>query len=129
MNGFFFFVAICVGFFILLVFFFVGISGLVRIVAHLFYHFAHIFDSCRTFIECFQYLHYIHIYYIHLTRSFYLCLKFTQNLHCVKNVRIRSFAGPYFPASALNKERYSVSLIIRSQISSLPNFASNIRQI
>ena len=32
--------------------------------------------------------------------------------HCVKNVRIRSNSGPYFPAFGLNTERYSVSLRI-----------------
>ena len=34
--------------------------------------------------------------------------------HCVKNVRIRSNSGPYFPAFGLNTERYSVSLRIQS---------------
>ena len=29
---------------------------------------------------------------------------------CVKSVRIRSFAVPYFPAFGLNTEKYSVSL-------------------
>ena len=28
-----------------------------------------------------------------------------QIQHCVKSVRIRSFSGPYFPASGLNTER------------------------
>ena len=28
--------------------------------------------------------------------------------NCVKNVHIRSFSGPYFPAFGLNKERYRV---------------------
>ena len=28
--------------------------------------------------------------------------------HCVKNVRIRSFSGPYFPAFVLNTDRYGV---------------------
>ena len=32
----------------------------------------------------------------------------SQDLHCVKNVRIRSFPGPYFPAFGLNTERYSM---------------------
>ena len=27
------------------------------------------------------------------------------NTHCVKNVSIRSFTGPHFPAFGLNKER------------------------
>ena len=35
--------------------------------------------------------------------------------HCVKNVRIRSNSGPYFPAFGLNTERYSVSLRIQSE--------------
>ena len=33
----------------------------------------------------------------------------------VKSVRIRSFPGPYFPAFALNRERYRVSLRIQSK--------------
>ena len=35
--------------------------------------------------------------------------------HYVKNVCIRSFCGPYFPAFRLNTERYSVSLRIQSE--------------
>ena len=31
------------------------------------------------------------------------------NLRCVKNVRIRSYSGPHFPAFGLNTERYGVS--------------------
>ena len=27
-------------------------------------------------------------------------------IHCVKNVRIRSYSGPYFPAFELNTETY-----------------------
>ena len=38
-----------------------------------------------------------------------------KNNHCVKNVRIRSYSGPYFPAFRLNTERYSVSLHIQSK--------------
>ena len=30
--------------------------------------------------------------------------------HCVKNVRIRSFSGPYFPAFELNISTYSVRM-------------------
>ena len=30
--------------------------------------------------------------------------------YCVKSVRIRSFAGPYFPVFGLNTERYSVRM-------------------
>ena len=33
----------------------------------------------------------------------------------VKSVRIRSYSGPYFPASGLNTERYGVSLRIQSE--------------
>ena len=29
--------------------------------------------------------------------------------HCVKNARIRTYSGPYFPAFGLNTQRYSVS--------------------
>ena len=36
-------------------------------------------------------------------------------MHCVKNVRIRSFSAPYFPAFRLNAERYRVSLRIQSE--------------
>ena len=35
--------------------------------------------------------------------------------HCVKSVRIWSYSGPYFPAFALNTERYGVSLHIQSE--------------
>ena len=35
--------------------------------------------------------------------------------HYVKSVRIRSYSGPYFPAFALNTERYGVSLCIQSE--------------
>ena len=35
--------------------------------------------------------------------------------HCVKSVRIRSYSGPYFPAFAINTERYFVSLRINSE--------------
>ena len=40
---------------------------------------------------------------IHLTE------KISNQLHCVKSVRIRSFSGPYFPAFGLNTERKSIS--------------------
>ena len=33
-----------------------------------------------------------------------------QNAHCVKNVCIRSFTGPYFPIFGLNTEPYSVQI-------------------
>ena len=35
--------------------------------------------------------------------------------HCLKNVRIWSYSGPYFPAFGLNTERYGVFLLIQSQ--------------
>ena len=35
--------------------------------------------------------------------------------HNVKNVRIQSFSGPYFPALGLNPERHSLSLSIQSK--------------
>ena len=37
-------------------------------------------------------------------------MDFLRGDHCVKNVRIRSYSGPYFPAFGLNTKRYSVSL-------------------
>ena len=36
-------------------------------------------------------------------------------LYGVKSVRIRSFAGPYFPAFGLNTARYEVSRPIQSE--------------
>ena len=33
----------------------------------------------------------------------------------MKNVDIRSYSGPYFPAFGLNMERYGVSLLIQSE--------------
>ena len=36
-------------------------------------------------------------------------------VHCTKNVRIRSYSGPHFPAFGLNTESYSVSLRIHSE--------------
>ena len=35
--------------------------------------------------------------------------------HCVKNVQIRRYSGPYFPAFGLNTERYGVFLRIQSE--------------
>ena len=35
--------------------------------------------------------------------------------HCMKNVHIRSFPGPYFPAFGLITERYGVFLRIQSE--------------
>ena len=43
------------------------------------------------------------------------------NCCCVKIIRNRSFSGPYFPAVAMNKERYSVSLYIKSECRKIPN--------
>ena len=47
--------------------------------------------------------------------SIILLLKNNLATHCVKSVRIRSYSGPYFPASGLNTERFGVSLRIRSE--------------
>ena len=35
--------------------------------------------------------------------------------HCVKNVQMRTFSGPYFPVFGLNTEIYSVNLRIQSK--------------
>ena len=56
----------------------------------------------------------------------YLFLKFDYLLggistHCAKNVRIRSYSGPYFYAFGLNTERYSLSLHIQSKCEKLRN--------
>ena len=40
----------------------------------------------------------------------FMCLS-----QCVKNVRIRSYSGPYFPTFGLNMKTYSVSLHIQSE--------------
>ena len=42
-------------------------------------------------------------------------------LHCVKNVRIRSYSGTYFPTFGLNMERYEVSLRIQSECGKIRN--------
>ena len=42
-------------------------------------------------------------------------LQWLADIHCVKNVRIRSYSGPYFRAFGLNTERYSVSFRIQSE--------------
>ena len=36
-------------------------------------------------------------------------------MHCVKNVSIRSYSGPHFPAFGLNTERYGVSFRIQTK--------------
>ena len=41
--------------------------------------------------------------------------KVDTTLHSVKNLRIRSFSDPYFPAFELNTERYGISLRIQSE--------------
>ena len=38
-----------------------------------------------------------------------------RNAYWVKNARIRSYSGPYFPAFGRNKERYGVSFRIKSE--------------
>ena len=38
-----------------------------------------------------------------------------QNCHCVKNVRVRSFSGPYFSTFGLSTERRGVSHHIQSE--------------
>ena len=43
----------------------------------------------------------------------------TFGYHCVKNVRIRSFPGPYFPAFRLNIEIYPVNISIQSKWSNI----------
>ena len=48
---------------------------------------------------------------------FFNTTKNFQCLQCVKNVRIRIFSGPYFPAFGLNTERYEVSLSIQYEVS------------
>ena len=40
---------------------------------------------------------------------------FSGCCHCVKNVCIRSFSGPYFPAFGMNTERYGLSIRIQSK--------------
>ena len=48
-----------------------------------------------------------------------VCIAFTQEMHRVKGVCIRSYFGPHFPphfpAFGLNTERYGVSLRIQSE--------------
>ena len=41
------------------------------------------------------------------------CCKSLSNTNCVKNVHIRNYSGPYFPAFGLNTERYFASLRIQ----------------
>ena len=39
----------------------------------------------------------------------------TNGIHCVKNVRIRSYSGPHFSDFELNTDRYTVLLCIQSE--------------
>ena len=41
--------------------------------------------------------------------------KNTNNIYCVKNVRIQSYSGLDFPTFGLNTERYRVSLRLQSE--------------
>ena len=41
------------------------------------------------------------------------------NTHCVKNVSIRSFTGPHFPAFGLNKERMRAQMRENTDIKTL----------
>ena len=43
----------------------------------------------------------------------------TFRYHCVKNVRIRSFPSPYFPAFGLNTQIYPVNIHIQSKCSNI----------
>ena len=45
----------------------------------------------------------------------------TKNTHCLKNVRIQSFSGPYFLTFILNTKRYGVSLHIQSECGKIRN--------
>ena len=54
--------------------------------------------------------------------SYYNCRTITfsfiygiSNNHCMQNVHLRSFSGPYFPVFRLNTERCSISLRILSK--------------
>ena len=49
--------------------------------------------------------------YVYTSANLRICL----DVHCMKNVRIQSFSGPYFPAFGLNTERYGVHLRIQSE--------------
>ena len=40
-------------------------------------------------------------------------IKYLQHYHCVKNVRIWSYSGPYLPVFGLNTERCSISFGIQ----------------
>ena len=49
-----------------------------------------------------------------MTLSFFVQRHACYDYHCVKNVRIRSFSGPYFPAFGLNTEICKANLRIKS---------------
>ena len=51
---------------------------------------------------------------LHLLKM-HLASRFLRNGY-VKSVRIRSYSGPYFPAFGLNTDRYSISLLIQSEL-------------
>ena len=46
---------------------------------------------------------------------FKIIFKKLGKIHCVKNVRIRSFSGPHFSAFGLNTKRYGISLRVQSE--------------
>ena len=45
--------------------------------------------------------------------------------HCVKNVCIRNFSGPYFPVFGLNMKIYCVNLRIQSEYMKISVFTRN----
>ena len=57
------------------------------------------------FIQILNYLNLISFRAPPLIFAMLDCVRFN---HCLKSIRVRSFAGPYFPAFGLNNERYSV---------------------
>ena len=65
------------------------------------------FIFCAVFIS----LDYYKLYYKMEQSSYDLLFR----NHCLKNVRIWSYSGLYFPAFGLNTERYGVVLLIRSK--------------
>ena len=63
------------------------------------------FGFCKTWIR--KKLNILHVQ-LNIQR------RLSWECHCVKNVRIRSFSGPYFPAFGLNTERYTEYLSVFS---------------
>ena len=51
-------------------------------------------------------------FFLHLLILYY---QLSLETHCVKSVRLQSYSGPYFPAFALNTERYGVYVCIQSE--------------